>query len=91
MLPTPSPWACMRWAAISPAKAISVMADTVARQASLCTAQKAPMRLVAEQPTPVGPLVILVEKDFQCLQPRDPGLREDDSDAYPNPNPACGA
>jgi len=47
--------------------------------------------MLAEQATPAGPLVILVEKDFQCLQPRDPVLREDDSDAYPNPNPACGA
>jgi hypothetical protein len=45
--------------------------------------------MLAEQSTPAGPLVILVEKDFQCLQPRDPALLEDDSDAYPNPNPAC--
>lgn len=46
--------------------------------------------MLAEQPTPAGPLVILVEKDFQCLQPRDPALREDDTDAFPNPNPSCG-
>ena len=47
--------------------------------------------MLAEQATPAGPLVILIEKDFQCLQPRDPALREDDTDAFPNPNPACGA
>ena len=47
--------------------------------------------MLAEQPTPAGPLVLLIEKDFQCLQPRDPALREDDTDAFPNPNPACGA
>ena len=47
--------------------------------------------MLAEQATPAGALVILVEKDFQCLQPRDPALREDDSDAFPNPNPSCGA
>lgn len=47
--------------------------------------------MLSEQTTPEGPLVILVEKDFQCLQPRDPALREDDGDAFPNPNPACGA
>lgn len=46
--------------------------------------------MLAEQPTPAGPLVILVEKDFQCLQPRDPALREDDTDAFPHPNPSCG-
>ena len=47
--------------------------------------------MLAEQTTPAGPLVILIEKDFQCLQPRDPALREDDRDAFPNPNPSCGA
>lgn len=30
-----------------------------------------------------GPLQILVEKDFSCLQPRE---GEDDSDAFPHPN-----
>ena len=30
-----------------------------------------------------GPLKILVEKDFACLQPRE---GEDDADAFPHPN-----
>jgi len=46
--------------------------------------------ILAEQPTPAGPLLILIEKDFACLQPRDPALREDDSDAFDNPHSSCG-
>jgi hypothetical protein len=46
--------------------------------------------MLAEQITPAGPLLLLVEKDFACLQPRDPALREDDSDAFMNPNSSCG-
>lgn len=40
------------------------------------------------QPTPQGGLQLLVEKDFQCLAPRD----EDESDLFINPkagNEAC--
>ena len=33
-----------------------------------------------------GPLRILVEKDFACLQPRD---GEDDADAFPHPGQDC--
>jgi len=46
--------------------------------------------MLAEQSTPAGPLLILIEKDFACLQPRDPALREDDSDAFDNPHSSCG-
>jgi len=46
--------------------------------------------MLAEQATPAGPLLLLIEKDFACLQPRDPSLREDDSDAFMNPNSSCG-
>lgn len=46
--------------------------------------------ILAEQSTPAGPLLILIEKDFACLQPRDPALREDDSDAFDNPHSSCG-
>ena len=46
--------------------------------------------MLAEQVTPAGPLLLLIEKDFACLQPRDPSLREDDSDAFMNPNSSCG-
>ncbi len=46
--------------------------------------------MLAEQVTPAGPLLLLIEKDFACLQPRDPALREDDSDAFMNPNSSCG-
>ena len=46
--------------------------------------------MLAEQATPAGPLLLLIEKDFACLQPRDPALREDDSDALMNPNSSCG-
>ena len=35
-------------------------------------------------------LKILVEKDFVCIKPRTSPLWEDESDAYPNPNPSCG-
>jgi hypothetical protein len=38
--------------------------------------------LTAEQPVGGGVLDVLIEKDFECLDPR-PG--ESDSDAYPNP------
>lgn len=44
--------------------------------------------LKASQPLPAGMLAILVEKDFQCLKPRSV-WPEDESDAYPNPNPDC--
>jgi hypothetical protein len=35
-------------------------------------------------------LKILIEKDFACIKPRTSPLWEDESDAYPNPNPSCG-
>lgn len=34
----------------------------------------------------VGPLRVLVEKDFACLKDRP---HEDDADAFPNPNASC--
>lgn len=47
--------------------------------------------MIAEQPLADGEsLRILVEKDFQCLKPRTSGQWEDESDAFPNPNPTCG-
>lgn len=47
--------------------------------------------LTAEQSTSAnGTLKILVEKDFACLKPRTSPLWEDESDAFPNPNPSCG-
>lgn len=43
-----------------------------------------------DKPLPSGDILrILVEKDFQCLKPRSV-WKEDESDAYPNPNPSCG-
>jgi hypothetical protein len=42
-------------------------------------------------PLPHGEFLrLLIEKDFACLKPRSSGIFEDDSDAYPNPNPRCG-
>ena len=35
-------------------------------------------------------LKILIEKDFTCLKPRTSGQSEDETDAFPNPNPSCG-
>ncbi len=46
--------------------------------------------LYAEQPSKSGPLKILIEKDFACIKPRTSAQWEDDSDAFPNPNPSCG-
>jgi hypothetical protein len=34
----------------------------------------------------VGPLRVLVEKDYACLTERP---HEDDADAFPNPNKSC--
>jgi hypothetical protein len=43
--------------------------------------------LYAEQDIPgVGPLALLVEKDFSCLAPGDHRGSEDDEDTYPHPN-----
>jgi len=42
----------------------------------------------AEQALPEGQLRLLIEKDFQCLAPRE---GEDDSDAFPHPATASGA
>ncbi|MGK0224205.1 MAG: hypothetical protein ACI9ON_003455 [Limisphaerales bacterium] len=41
--------------------------------------------LTGDQPFVVGPLEILVEKDFDCVTPR---AGEDIVDTYPNPNAA---
>lgn len=46
--------------------------------------------LYGEQPAGSDVLKILVEKDFACIKPRTSPLWEDESDAYPNPNPSCG-
>ncbi|MEY4631032.1 MAG: hypothetical protein RIQ81_1152 [Pseudomonadota bacterium] len=49
--------------------------------------------LYGEQPLSANSadvLKILVEKDFVCIKPRTSPLWEDESDAYPNPNPTCG-
>jgi len=46
--------------------------------------------MTAEQPiAEKTSLQILIEKDFTCLKPRT-GQWEDESDAFPNPNPTCG-
>jgi hypothetical protein len=43
--------------------------------------------LYAEQDIPgVGPLALLIEKDFSCLAPGDHRGSEDDEDTYPHPN-----
>lgn len=41
-----------------------------------------------DQPLPEGALRLLIEKDFQCLAPRE---GEDDSDAFPHPGAESGA
>ena len=46
--------------------------------------------IFADQPAHNGTLKILIEKDFACIKPRTSALWEDDSDAFPNPNPSCG-
>ncbi len=46
--------------------------------------------IFADQPTPKKILKILIEKDFACIKPRTSAQWEDDSDAFPNPNPSCG-
>jgi len=60
------------------------------RAVALEWAQSDVVSLAEEQTTESGPLRILVEKDFFCLKPRDAKFWEDDSDAFPNPNPTCG-
>ena len=39
--------------------------------------------LAGEEPFMVGPLAVLIEKDFACITPRD---GEEELDTYPNPN-----
>jgi hypothetical protein len=46
--------------------------------------------LYGEQAAGGDVLKILIEKDFACIKPRTSPLWEDESDAYPNPNPSCG-
>lgn len=46
--------------------------------------------LYGEQAAGGEALKILIEKDFACIKPRTSPLWEDESDAYPNPNPSCG-
>ncbi len=46
--------------------------------------------LIGEQPAAGnGPLKLLVEKDFTCLNPRAV-WQEEQHDNYANPNPSCG-
>jgi hypothetical protein len=44
--------------------------------------------ITASQPLPEGSLALLIEKDFQCLAPRE---GEQDEDAFPHPGAATGA
>ncbi|MSP18438.1 MAG: hypothetical protein EXR74_02585 [Bdellovibrionales bacterium] len=46
--------------------------------------------ILGDQQTPRTTLKILIEKDFACIKPRTSAQWEDDSDAFPNPNPSCG-
>lgn len=58
----------------------------IPRSVAAAWASTEQVSLVAQQ----GDLSILVEKDFACLKPRTSPQWEDESDAFPNPNPSCG-
>lgn len=45
----------------------------------------------AEQRVDQGALRLLIEKDYQCLTPREGREREDDTDAFPHPGAESGA
>ena len=62
----------------------------VPREQAMIWTQSDEVGLYNEQPGKSGPLKILIEKDFACIKPRTSAQWEDDSDAFPNPNPTCG-
>ncbi len=43
--------------------------------------------LTGQEPFQVGPLQVLIEKDFTCITPRE---GEEEIDTYPNPNAVAG-
>lgn len=73
--------------AIAPQASVQPFAVTVTlpTAAAQSWAQSDEVSLRGEQPFASGSMSILIEKDFQCLAPRD----EDESDLFPNPD-ACG-
>ncbi len=62
----------------------------VPRLQALDWAHSETISLVGEQPAAGnGPLKLLVEKDFTCLNPRAV-WKEEQHDNYSNPHPSCG-
>ena len=69
----------------------SLIRVLVPRQLTLRWADSDQVGMTADQSLPDGgSLHLLIEKDFQCLKPRTSSQWEDESDAFPNPNPSCG-
>ena len=62
----------------------------VPREQAMIWSKSDEVGLYNEQSGKSGPLKILIEKDFACIKPRTSAQWEDDSDAFPNPNPTCG-
>ena len=58
------------------------------RERARAWAESDEVGIEAEQALPEGALRLLIEKDFQCLAPRE---GEDDSDAFPHPGAEAGA
>lgn len=48
------------------------------------------LSLYGEHQSDASLLKILIEKDLMCIKPRTSPMWEDESDAFPNPNTACG-
>lgn len=64
----------------------NVITVVVPQQTAMHWATSDEVSISAEQPLPAGDkLSILIEKDFQCLTPRN----EDELDNFPNPNKTC--
>lgn len=61
---------------------IEVAADAAARWAA-----SEVVGLHGDEPVQIGPLTVLIEKDFTCVTPR---AGEEELDTYPNPNVAAG-
>lgn len=65
--------------------ALVLRVEVPAERAKDWAASETAVGLHGEEPHPVGPLTVLIEKDFTCLAPR---AGEEELDTFPNPNAA---
>ena len=64
-----------------------VISVEVAAEAASQWAGSEQVGLHGDEPVQMGPLAVLIEKDFTCVTPRS---GDEELDTYPNPNVAAG-